>query len=38
VIVDLVILPDMSLFLLRTVVALAGVLALLVGMIWEGWR
>jgi hypothetical protein len=33
--VDLVILPDVDLFMLRTVSALAGVVALLYGLIWE---
>ena len=38
VIVDLVILPDANLFLLRNVAALIGVTSLLVGLIWEGRR
>jgi hypothetical protein len=38
VVVDLVILPDVDLFLWRNVTALIGVTALLVGLIWEGRR
>ena len=38
VIVDLVILPDTNLFLLRNVTALIGTTSLLVGLIWEGRR
>lgn len=38
VIVDLVVLPDVSLFLLRNVTALVAVSCLLVGLIWEGRR
>ncbi|HEX5244429.1 MAG TPA: DUF5985 family protein [Tepidisphaeraceae bacterium] len=33
--VDLVLLPNVSLLLLRTVLALVGMLALLYGMIWD---
>jgi hypothetical protein len=33
--VDLVIFPDVDLFMLRNVSALAGVVALLYGLIWE---
>ena len=38
VIVDLVVLPDLNLFLLRNVTGLVGVTSLLVGLIWEGRR
>jgi hypothetical protein len=35
VVVDLVVLPDVDLFLVRNVTALTGILALLYGLIWE---
>ena len=38
VIVDLLILPDINLFLLRNVTALVGVSSLLVGLVWDGRR
>lgn len=38
VILDLVILPDVDLFIWRTVAGLVGVLALLFGLLWEGRR
>ncbi len=38
VIVDLVVLPGVDLFVWRTVTALLGVLALLLGLLWEGRR
>ena len=33
--IDLVVFPDVNLFLVRNVPALAGILALLYGLIWE---
>ena len=33
--IDLVVLPDVNLFLVRNATALAGILALLYGLIWE---
>jgi hypothetical protein len=38
VIIDLVILPQVDLFIWRTLAALLGVLALLFGLLWEGRR
>lgn len=38
IIVDLVVFPDIDLFIWRTLAALAGVCALLFGLIWEGKR
>ena len=38
VILDLVIFPDVDLFIWRTVTALAGVLPLLFGLLWDGRR
>jgi hypothetical protein len=38
VILDLVIFPHVDLFLWRTITALAGICALLFGLIWEGRR
>jgi hypothetical protein len=38
VIVDLVVLPDIDLFMLRSLTALIAVTSLLVGLIWEGRR
>ena len=38
IIVDLVVFPDIDLFNWRTIAALAGVCALLFGLIWEGKR
>lgn len=33
--IDLVVFPDVNLFMIRNVTALAGILALLYGLIWE---
>ena len=38
VLIDLEVLPDLNLLLLRNVTALIGVTSLLVGLIWEGRR
>ena len=38
VVIDLKVLPDIDLFIFRTVSALVGVTALLVGLIWESRR
>ena len=37
-VVDLVILPDIDLFVWRTIAGLLGVVALLFGLLWEGRR